>query len=180
MKQCSGKRKMFGMNVSIRAASPEDAQTIVEILDAGWKAAYVGIVPQAYLDGLNGGRRERMRNDISAGKMKALLLFEDGVPAGTVGYGKSRDKILADWGEVVCLYIRPGFCRRGYGERLLRAAVDDLAGGGFRDCFLWVLEDNKDAREFYSAVGFQKTDGVTHSEIMGKQLTELRYCFSVK
>lgn len=166
------------MDVTMRAASSEDARTISGILAESWKKAYVGMVPQEYLDGLDENHSaERMRNELSSGRLNVFLLFEDDVPVGAVGYGKSRDDKLPDWGEIQFIYLRPGFCRRGYGERLLRTAVDALRRLGFEDCFLWVLKENKNARDFYTSNGFRATDDVTHSEIMGKQLTEVRYCF---
>lgn len=168
------------MAVTVRAASSDDAQTVVKIINAGWQAAYVGMVPHAYLDSLSDNSRAHIRDDIASGRLSVFLLLEDGVPAGIVGYAESRDENLVGWGEIVCLYVRPGFCRRGYGKTLLCAAVDALAKRGFHDCFLWVLEGNRNAREFYYAMGFRATDDVTHSEIMGKRLTEVRYCYSKK
>lgn len=168
------------MAVTVRAASADDAQTVVKIINAGWQAAYVGMVPQAYLDGLSENSRGHIRDDIASGKLSVFLLLEDGIAAGIVGYGESRDKSRTDWGEIDCLYVHPDFWHRGYGKMLLCAAVDALAQRGFHDCFLWVLEKNRNAREFYSAMGFWATDDVMHSEIMGKRLKEIRYCLFKK
>jgi ribosomal protein S18 acetylase RimI-like enzyme len=168
------------MQITVREAFPEDAQTMAAILAESWKAAYVSMVPQDYLDSLTGSKWGRLTGDMSTGKLNAFLLLEDGVPAGAVGYAKSRDESLADWGEIQFLYVKPGFCRRGYGEKLFRAAVEALKRLGFENCFLWVLEQNKNARNFYAAMGFRATDNITHSEIMGKRLTEVRYCFPAK
>lgn len=168
------------MEITIRGAVPDDAPVISKILAASWKAAYVGMVPQKYLDNLDEKHWERLRKDISEGTMKAAVLFENGVPAGAVGYGKSRDKNLPDWGEIVCIYVHPNYFRKGYGAELLREAVKNLRKEGFTDCFLWVLAENKNAQDFYSAMGFQKTDDLCHSEIMGKQLTEIRYTLRQK
>ncbi len=85
------------------------------------------MVPQEYLDGLDENHStKRMRNDLSCGKLNAFLLLEDDVPVGAVGYCRSRDEKLSDWGEIQFIYVRPGYCHRGYGEKLLRAAVDAL------------------------------------------------------
>jgi ribosomal protein S18 acetylase RimI-like enzyme len=168
------------MQITVREAFPEDAQTMAAILAESWKAAYVGMVPQDYLDSLTGSKWGRLTGDMSTGKLNAFLLLEDGVPAGAVGYAKSRDESLADWGEIQFLYVKPGFCRRGYGEKLFRAAVEALKRLGFENCFLWVLKENRNAREFYSSIGFRETDDITHSEVMGKRLTEVRYCSPAK
>lgn len=169
------------MKVSLHTAVPDDAPTISKILAESWKKAYIGIVPQEYLDALDENHStERMRNDLSCGKLNAFLLLEDDVPVGVVGYFRSRDEKLSDWGEIQYIYVRPGYCHKGYGEKLLHAAVEALKELGFENCFLWVLKENKNARDFYAAMGFRSTDDVTHSEIMGKQLTEVRYSYSIK
>lgn len=169
------------MDVVLRAASPDDAPAIGEIFSASWKTAYAGMVPQEYLDGLNADHWiPRLRKDLAEGKLQASILLENGVPAGAIGYGKSRDEKLADWGEIVCIYVHPGYFRRGYGARLLREAVKNLGQEGCRDCFLWVLAENKNAQNFYTAMGLQKTEDLTHSELMGKRLTEIRYILKEK
>lgn len=168
------------MKITVRTALPDDAQAVSMIKERSWKAAYVGMMPQAFLDSLDDSHStKRFEKDISAGTLKVKLLLEDNTPAGMIGYGKSRDKKYPDWGEVVCLYVRSGFYRRGYGEKLLRAAQEDLAQEGFQDGFLWVLKQNQNARQFYSAMGLRETGDVTHSELMGETLTEVRYCFSL-
>lgn len=163
------------MNIAIRAAVPEDAPVVNQILTETWKAAYVGIVPQEYLDSLGAGKKNRMQDDLSAAKLKVLLLFADGVPAGAVGYGKSREESRADWGEIVCLYLRPAYWRRGYGGKLLQAAVDALTREGFRKCYLWVMTENRRAREFYRAMGFAPTEETNFYEIAGKRIEDVRY-----
>lgn len=163
------------MDIVIRAAAPEDAPAMSGILAESWKAAYVGIVPQEYLDSLDGGKWHRLRDDLSAGRLKALLLFADGVPAGAVGYGRSREESRADWGEIVCLYLRPAYWRRGYGGKLLQAAVDALTREGFREFYLWVMAENRSAREFYRAMGFEPTEETNFYEIAGKRIEDVRY-----
>lgn len=163
------------MKVMVRAAVPGDVPAISGILAESWKAAYVGMVPQAFLDTLDAGRWNHLHNDLETGTMRAFLLLEDSVPAGTVGYGKSREASFADWGEIVFLYVRPGFCRRGYGKTLLHAAVDALRQAGLPRCYLWALRENRNAREFYTSMGFTETGDVTHAEIGGMPLTDLRY-----
>lgn len=163
------------MDVSIRTAGPEDAPTVNRILTETWKAAYAGIVPQDYLDSLDVGKRNQMKEDITAGRRKVLLLFEDGVPAGTVGYGKGRDESREDWGEIIFLYLRPAFWRRGYGEKMICAALDDLARSGFQKFYLWVMAENRNARAFYRAMGFEASQDVSDYEIAGRRIADIRY-----
>ena len=165
-------------DITVRRAVPGDAAAISMILARSWKAAYAGMVPQDYLDSLGDGHSaKRVEKELASGTLNAFLLREGVTPAGAVGFAPSRDESRAGWGEIQFLYVRPGFCRRGYGKKLLFAAVDALGRLGFETCFLWVLEQNRNARDFYSAAGFRQTRDVMHSEILGQTLTELRYVF---
>ena len=64
-------------------------------------------------------------------------------------------------------------------ELLLSAAVRELAHLGFRDIFLWVLEENLRARKFYEKEGFEFSGNYLDNNIGGKEVRELQYCCSV-
>lgn len=59
--------------------------------------------------------------------------------------------------EIECLIVRPSkivdsqyYMRKGYGSKLLEFVMNELKKQGFTDVFLWVLEENNSAREFYN------------------------------
>ena len=56
----------------------------------------------------------------------------------------------------------------GVGER-------DLAGAGFEEALLWVLEGNTRARDFYERQGWSKGKPIRLEEIGGRPVTEVRY-----
>lgn len=56
--------------------------------------------------------------------------------------------------KIIWKVFRPEYMGKGYGKQLLAAAVDGLAQLGYRDIFLWVLEENRRARKFYENAGF--------------------------
>ena len=67
-------------------------------------------------------------------------------------------------------------------ERFLRnemmlgpAAVEKLKERGFRDILLWVLEENRRARDFYEKAGFFSAGNFMEDEIGGKPLREVLY-----
>lgn len=164
------------MNVSVRPAQPEDAPEISRIYAASWRSAYRGMVPQQYLDELKDDFWEqKFIRWLESGTLQAQLLTVDGTPVGCAAYGKSRDDRLPDWGEIVSIYLHPDYYRKGYGTTLFHAAVEKLKAQGYPGCFLWVLDKNLNAQRFYEKNGFTRTQDVCHSEVLGEQLTELRY-----
>lgn len=84
-------------------------------------------------------------------------------------------KEMPDYGEIISTYFLPEYMGKGHGKELLSAVMDELKTMGFDEVFLWVLEDNHNARHFYEKCGFQKSDRVIETCIGGKDLTEVQY-----
>lgn len=159
--------------MEIRPLRKTDSRLEVSrIYEESWKAAYQGVVPQAYLDGIPAGL---WAANLDQEERWSLVLEESGQLIGTSSVGPSRWRDYPDFGEVVSLYLLPEHMGRGYGGPLLEAAVEALAGRGFRDVLLWVLEDNRRARRFYEKHEFRLAGDVMEQEIGGKRLREVLY-----
>jgi GNAT superfamily N-acetyltransferase len=164
------------MNVSVRRAVAADAAAISEIYALSWKTAYRGIVLQPYLDQLKlDFWQSKFQNWINHNEMMANLLCVDSNPVGCVAYCKARDSEYSDWGEIVSIYMHPDYFRKGYGKMLMDTALKNLSLSGYQDCYLWVLDENTSAQQFYKKNGFTGNGDKCTCEIMGKQLTDLRY-----
>ena len=66
---------------------------------------------------------------------------------------------------------------KGYGKELLKNVLNELRFQGFSEVFLWVLEENNRARQFYESYGFICTDDTLDNRIGGKSLREIRYVY---
>ena len=170
------------MLVGIREATVEDAQAIATIQVDSWRAAYRGILPEAYLANLAMTQRsDAWRKSIIAGRPRVLIAHSnaDGVETilGWVAFGDSRDGDKDHcWAEVETLYIAPDSWRKGIGKRLIDAARHALLSAGYTDVALWVLLDNRRARAFYKRSGFVCDNSSRGVQLGGKWLTEIRYC----
>lgn len=165
--------------MEIRKASLADVEDISRIYALSWKSAYKGIIPQAYLDEL----KEDFWVPAFATWIKdniliAKLISENGSSVGCVAYGKSRDKSLPNWGEIVSIYLLPEHFGKGYGNKLLEDALLDLKQSGYQNIYLWVLKENQRARHFYEKNKFQCGKDEYICEISGKQLIDIRYIYS--
>ena len=164
--------------LEMRAAGPADAPELSRVHAESWRAAYPGMVPQGYLDELREDHWVEAFTDwLSTGRMKALMLLEDGRAVGASVYGPAREEALAGWGEVVTLYLLPEAFGRGLGGALLQSVLEDLRREGFSSAFLWALRENLRARRFYEKQGFAPTGDVLACEVGGETLTDLRYVF---
>jgi L-amino acid N-acyltransferase YncA len=164
------------MNVKIRKATLEDVKTISNIYALSWKSAYKGIVPQKYLDELKCNFWiSSFQNWINNNILTAQLIYENDTPIGCVAYGNARDAKFAQWVEIVSIYLLPDYFRKGYGQKLLKTALIDMKTNGYKNCYLWVLKENSNARHFYESNGFICNNDECTCEIMQKQVVDVRY-----
>lgn len=150
----------------------DDRLAISKVYEESWKYAYQGIVPQDYLDSIPAGQ---WGSRIEQADRKNLVMVQDGIIIGTSGFGKSRIEEMNGFGEIISLYFLPEYMRKGYGRLLLQAVVSELKKMGFDKVFLWVLEENRNARYFYEKCGFVQTEHYLISNIGGKELKEVQY-----
>jgi GNAT superfamily N-acetyltransferase len=165
------------MTVEIREATYSDAETIARIHVLSWQAAYKGIMPDAFLEGMSVEARLGMwQKSFQIGKLKVLLAYWDEVVVGWIAFGTCRDTDKDEtWAEVEALYVLPEFWRRGVGERLSDSARALLRSAGFSFVALWVLSENHRARGFYHRIGFDHDESTKDISIAGTPLTEIRY-----
>ncbi len=152
----------------------DDRLAISKVYEESWKYAYQGIVPQDYLDSISEGH---WASHIEQAERKNLVVVQNGLIIGTAGFSKSRMEEMNGFGEIISLYFLPEYMRKGYGRLLLQAVVGELKKMGFDKVFLWVLEENRNARHFYEKCGFVQTERCLISNIGGKELKEVQYCY---
>ena len=168
-------------DILLRRAAPEDAGEYTACHIACWQSAYRGIVPDEYLDGMNAEleeRTEKRRQYIIDPDREDYCVMLDDKMIGFLVYGKGRDEDKADSGEVCGIYLRGEYWDRGYGSRMMKFAIEGLKRAGYREAFLWVLEENARAKKFYEKHGFAP-DGASKTIELGKPLIELRYMRSI-
>jgi ribosomal protein S18 acetylase RimI-like enzyme len=157
------------MEIVVRRATPDDAASLAAVEVTSWRAAYRGLMPEAFLDGLSAEERAAswrenlLRHGPSGRKRLRVAVEEDGV-IGFVRVGTVWD--ADEVGLVYVLYVLPAYWGHGVGTALMRAALDDLRELGMREAVLWVLRDNQRARRFYDGLGW-RPDGRTTTEDYG-------------
>lgn len=166
--------------IEIRPAKLSDARSIAEIQVAGWKAAYRGIVPDEYLDGLDAASRILLWERFSADAKGKLYVADSGVGvAGFCHLIPSRDPGAEGAAEIAAIYVSPAAWRKGIGRNLCAAAVRSATERGYERVTLWVLSGNLPGRRFYEAIGFEHDGGLKHEVMNGTRLEEVRYQMSL-
>jgi ribosomal protein S18 acetylase RimI-like enzyme len=140
-------------DLQFRLATPSDAGAIADLHAESWRRHYRGAYSDAFLDGDVRADRlavwtARLREPDPRGQ---TIVAED--EEGMVAFVHSIFEDDPSWGALVDnLHVAHGRKRRGVGSRLLGLAAGAALerGTGF---YLWVLEQNRDARAFYEARG---------------------------
>ena len=145
---------------------------VSNIYAKSWKAAYQGIVPQAYLDKLTS---ESWTMALKNSPFLNYILRDDGVLVAASAIGKARDSKYDGYGEIVSIYVLPEYFGKGYGTALFRFMTEKLPTLGYDKMYLWVLKENYRARRFYEKMGFKFNGDEKSTEICGEKLIEVCY-----
>ncbi len=163
--------------MEVRYITPtDDRMMISKVYEESWKSAYKGIIPQDYLDSIPEGR---WAPSLDHPGWKTLVCIDNGKIVGTSSFCKSRFEQFQGWGEIISIYLLPDYIGKGYGKILMEAALSELKMQGYENVFLWVLEGNSRARNFYEQYGFLLTDDFLDNTIGGKDLREVRYVYCI-
>ncbi len=169
--------------MNIRPATETDISDLASIHVAGWRAAYGGLVDQAYLDAADADEKAAQWRQWFADGETATLIARDEAnkAAGFVSFGRLRtpppgmSPIRPLYSaEIYALYLLPDVWRQGLGRRLLGEAARALKDRKHKSLCLWVLDGNRRANDFYKALGGQRI-GKKQVEIGGKLLPEAAY-----
>lgn len=187
--------------LTIRPATPNDAQAVARIRVQGWRFAYQGLISQDYLDSLSVAEdTERMRGYLSQfpwnsppsrsasvqgssdGEKQSFMLAARGdAVLGFCGFSAVPDKAYRPEravpagtmvGRLHSLYIDPDSLGQSIGHTLMNHALSTFAAWGCEHATLWVLEGNSRAISFYKRQGWQCTGATKVDQSFGPCLVE--------
>jgi ribosomal protein S18 acetylase RimI-like enzyme len=141
-----------------------------------WQAAYAHVFGAKRLAGIELDARERRCRERLATPSPHEAVFVAETAGSVVGFascGESRDAI--DEGELYAIYVLPESWGSGAGQALMAATLASLRASGFATASLWVLDDNPPAQRFYEREGWKRDGGVRKEDVLGVQVTEVRY-----
>ena len=168
------------MPFTIRPAAVEDADAIGAVHVRAWQAAYRGVMPDEYLDGLRAqDRADGWRRHLTSLRpdQKVLVVDDDrDRVVGFAAFGCERgSETSQDVGELYAINLDPGVWDRGIGRALLRRATDELAAAGYAEVVLWVVPQNLRARHLYESEGWIDNNVKRDDKILGVTVPEMLY-----
>ena len=165
--------------MQVREAIPDDAEAIVAVTAAGWRAGYKGIVKPDKLAALP---IDRWRHEVGVGLRRPeadAFTYVAEVDGEFAGYcfvaAPSREPDLGpEVAELVAMYVDPGHWRQGIGEALMNAALERLAGLPYTEAVLWTFDQNERAVAFYERFGWAKDGAEKIHERSGEPAIRMR------
>jgi GNAT superfamily N-acetyltransferase len=163
--------------VTLRDATPQDAAAIGQLHADSWRSAYRGMLSDDYLDNRVYPKRAALWQARFSKKAQkpffAILAEIEGqlagfacvFPAEHPAYGSFLDN----------LHVVPQRTGQRIGRRLLTVVAERLLADGRRGgLYLWVIEKNLRARQFYSKAGALEVECAALSMPDGSLQKELR------
>ncbi len=137
-----------------KAASDEDRLVCVEIL----KESFESVAEQFGLTRENAPSNaafitiERLTRDCGSG-LDMFILYEDGVPAGTVGIKKTIDGdfFLEKLGVIT------EYRHKGYGRELVMFVEETVRSLGGKKIKIGIIDENSRLKKWYTRLGFKHT-----------------------
>lgn len=145
----------------IRAAEITDASSIAKVNIKAWKSTYGGIINDEYLRGLSYENLEKAMKNLIINSLKDkryIFVAEDdtGSIIGFASCGIVREKDEIYKGELYSIYILKEFQNKGIGKLLYNSVIQKLQKNNLILMIIWVLEENRHAKEFYELMGGRK------------------------
>jgi RimJ/RimL family protein N-acetyltransferase len=164
--------------IKLRRAAPEDAAALAAVEIRSWRAAYRGLMPDAYLDELSEAQktaawRQNLLKHGPSGRKRVCVALSDAGICGFVRVGPLVEE--GEIGLIYLLYVLPEQWSRGIGTVLMQAGMQELRDLGMCEVILWVLRDNLHARRFYEQLGWTPDGRIVSEDYGGCRLEALCY-----
>ena len=167
-------------NIEIRKIREEDIEDVVDISIKDWKTAYKGIIDDEFLNNIN--REEKIKKRKMDYKENEFIVAI--INKKVVGFCKYIDnnsnspEILEADSEILALYVEINLKQTGIGKKLFNYVIKEFKEKNKKHMIIWCLEDNKEARKFYTKMG-GKNISKRDIQIGNKKYKEIAYIYNI-
>lgn len=163
--------------ITIHKATPEHIEGIAKVCSDGYRATYVDIYSQEYIERIikEFYNHDRISNEVTTSYRDwggYFVAVENSKVVGASGGGM----IGKETGELFVIYLDPTRRNEGIGTLLLQAIAAQQKGFGATEQWVSVTKNNQKGIPFYEAKGFTfqfEKKGYGNSE--GEDYISLRY-----
>jgi ribosomal protein S18 acetylase RimI-like enzyme len=161
----------------IRDATKNDVTGVASLHAESWRSSYRGILSDDYLE--NHVHRDRLglwQERFSGMSRRAMFVIVADMSPGLGGFAcafPDQDVVFGSFLDN--LHVAPQLTGQGIGRHLLAETARRLHANGSRaGLYLWVIEQNRRARQFYERAGAVVVGSETNSMPDGQCVVALR------
>jgi ribosomal protein S18 acetylase RimI-like enzyme len=166
--------------IALRTAYADDAESIATLHTDSWRRTYRGMMTDEFLDGEALANRQRVwRERLNASDPNQFVCVAQHA-SGIVGFICAFANQDPTWGSYIDnLHVSHGMHRSGLGTALMRSVAEWLCRvEPERGVYLWVMEANASAREFYDRLGAMNAGTVDKEDPGGGHAPNCRYVWA--
>ena len=141
--------RMSDVDTVIRRMKKRDIPQVQKVAQISWFATYTGIIPVRVQK--NFLKRVYSRKALKS-RLKDTVVYVAEVNRAIIGFANYSNVTNERQTELGALYLIPDYQGQGIGTALIRLGFCEL---GAKEIHLTVEKNNKKARAFYAAKGFQ-------------------------
>lgn len=163
--------------ISMVQVDDTNVSELGKVHSVAWQSSHKGIVTDEFLYSFTPERQTNFFiEEITHTSKLFYLAYVNNTPIGMISLNLSPKNENKDVGEVISLYIIPEYQRQGFGSEIMNFAINSLKHHGKKSIFLWVMNINLNAINFYKNYGY-KYSGIEEDLNIEKGLTVLKYTF---
>lgn len=155
----------------IRPLRSADRPSIAALQAASWRDAYVGVLPDAFLEHEIDAVFADYWRRVEIGPEDLILVAEEAGLLGFIAVWRRPDAYIDN------LHVRPDRRSSGIGLALMQAAARQLVDQGHRTAYLLVVASNVRAIQFYERLGGVATERST-KQLFGHTVETVRIQWS--
>lgn len=142
------------MNIEIRKATPEEAETIIDINIDVWKTTYANLIPMEIIEKLQSKSEQRIRkNEERIRKNQdTIVALVDGKIVGYHSISAARNVEYENCGEICTAYILDDYQGLGLNRKMAIECMRELLKQGYTSMVTKCLVGNP-ANEFHKSIG---------------------------
>ena len=160
----------------IRPAVFGDAEALAELETRIWRSAYRELLPQSLLDGLSEDHKAELWRKYLCEGITTFVLEEGARVLGFAGCGPAREPLNElPASEIYAIYLDDSLWGQGHGRALYERCRAELLEQGPQALVVWVLRQNRRARDFYERQGMVLEGSQKQEHLLGHPLPQVRY-----
>lgn len=164
-------------NFIVKEASQQDALAIAHLHALSWRNTYRNILSDAFLDSDLESERKKFWSDNFKTQTPQEFVLVAELDKKIVGFIAMKKPEYGYEAFIDNLHVHPDMKGQGVGKGLMKAMAEKLLQSRIKTAYLWVLDGNTKAEEFYKRRGATPADRAIE-QFGNERVSQTRFVWS--